>query len=255
LEADSRNVLAIDKLSAGYQETTIIENVSLAVRKAESIAILGRNGVGKTTLLRTVMGQTRMKKGRIFLNDNDISGESPWARAHKGIGYVPQEREIFPSLTAEENLEVASIRKNTSTHVWDIEKIYSLFPRLYERRKNYGNQLSGGEQQMLAIGRALMSNPLVLLMDEPFEGLAPVIVDGLIIAIKRLQEEERLAIVLVEQHAQLVLDMTDRAYILDRGRVVHEGRSAELANDMDTLSTLMGISSREVSAQMNVPNI
>lgn len=246
MEADSRALLALEELSAGYQETTIIEKVSLSVHAAQSVAILGRNGVGKTTVLRTVMGQTRLKSGRIWLNENDISLDSPWARAHKGIGYVPQEREIFPSLTAQENLEVASIRKHTTTNVWGIEKVYSLFPRLYERRKNYGNQLSGGEQQMLAIGRALMSNPIVLLMDEPFEGLAPVIIDGLIIAIKRLQEEERLAIVLVEQHAQLVLEMTDRAYILDRGKVVHEGPSAEFTKDMDALSTLMGISSGKV---------
>jgi len=243
LETAKKHVLALEAVSAGYKETVIVEGVSLVAQVAQSVAILGRNGVGKTTVLRTVMGQTQLKQGRLRLNDADISSDTPWVRAHKGIGYVPQERDIFPSLTVEENLSVASIRRDTAAEQWSIERIYSLFPRLHERRKNYGNQLSGGEQQMLAIGRALMSNPIVLLMDEPFEGLAPVIVDSLISAIRRLQNEERLTILLVEQHAQLVLEMTDRAYVLDRGKVVHSGPSAALATDMDTLSVLMGISS------------
>jgi branched-chain amino acid transport system ATP-binding protein len=198
--------------------------------------VIGRNGVGKTTLLGTVMGHTNLHRGQVRLNGEDISRLPIHRRARAGLGYVPQEREIFPSLTLRENLEVAA-RPGT----WTMETVYELFPRLAERAENRGNQLSGGEQQMLAIGRALIGNPSVLLMDEPSEGLAPVIVEELARAVKRLSQSSGLAIILVEQNSRLALDIAPRALVMDRGRIVFDGPSETLRNDPAKLEQFIGV--------------
>jgi branched-chain amino acid transport system ATP-binding protein len=224
-------------VSAGYGETVVLEGVSLGVAAGGTLAVLGRNGVGKTTLLATVLGHTTLHAGRIAFRGQPICRLRPFRRARLGIGYVPQEREIFPSLNVDENLSVAA-RAGTR---WTRERVYELFPSLAVRRRNMGNQLSGGEQQMLAIGRALMGNPSLLLLDEPLEGLAPVIVDTLIAALHRLRQDEGLAIVLVEQHARLALEFAERAVVLDRGRVVYDGASRELLDDPNRLAALIGV--------------
>ena len=229
-------LLALAHVSAGYGETVVLENVTLAIEPGATLAVLGRNGVGKTTLLATVMGHTTLHAGEIRFDGQDVTRLPTFRRALAGIGYVPQEREIFPSLTVDENLNVAERPGR-----WTAERIFDLFPNLANRRRNMGNQLSGGEQQMLAIGRALMGNPSLLLMDEPLEGLAPVIVDGLIAAFHRLRQEDGLAIVLVEQHARLALEFAPRAVVLDRGRVVYDGGSRPLLDDPDRLSALIGV--------------
>ncbi len=229
-------LLALAHVSAGYGETVVLENVTLAIEPGATLAVLGRNGVGKTTLLATVMGHTTLHAGEIRFDGQDVTRLPTFRRALAGIGYVPQEREIFPSLTVDENLNVAKRPGR-----WTAERIFDLFPNLANRRRNMGNQLSGGEQQMLAIGRALMGNPSLLLMDEPLEGLAPVIVDGLIAAFHRLRQEDGLAIVLVEQHARLALEFAPRAVVLDRGRVVYDGGSRPLLDDPDRLSALIGV--------------
>ncbi len=229
-------LLEIENLSAGYGETVILEDLSLRVDPREALAVLGRNGVGKTTLLTTLLGLTTTHAGRLRLAGQDITAWNPQRRARAGLGLVPQEREIFHSLTVEENLQVAGGKGD-----WHLARVYELFPRLAERRRNLGNQLSGGEQQMLAIGRALMTNPRLLLLDEPFEGLAPVIVDGLVDAFQALRREGGMAIVLVEQHAELALELTARALVLDRGRVVWQGASAELLADPERLHSLIGL--------------
>jgi branched-chain amino acid transport system ATP-binding protein len=216
--------LMLEHVSAGYGETIIIEDISLALQPGRTLAVLGRNGVGKTTLLTTVMGHTRLRGGAIRFAGRDISGLAPYRRARLGIGFVPQEREIFPSLT--------------------VEKIYDFFPSLAERRRNHGNQLSGGEQQMLAIGRALMGNPTLLLMDEPLEGLAPVIVDALLAGLDRLKREDELGMLLVEQHARLALELAPEAIVLDRGLIVYAGASRELLEEPERLTTLMGVAAR-----------
>ena len=229
--------LALHEVSAGYGETVVLERVSLRLAEGATLAVLGRNGVGKTTLLATVMGHTTLHAGNIAFRDQPITQLRPFRRARLGIGYVPQEREIFRSLDVDENLGVAA-RPGAG---WTRERVYALFPSLAIRRRNSGNQLSGGEQQMLAIGRALMGNPSLLLLDEPLEGLAPVIVDGLIAALHRLREEDGLAIVLVEQHARLALEFATRAVILDRGRVVYDGDSRALIDDAQLLGGLIGV--------------
>jgi branched-chain amino acid transport system ATP-binding protein len=201
--------------------------------------MLGRNGVGKTTLMVTIMGHTRLHGGAIRFAGRDITAMPPYRRAQLGIGYVPQEREIFPSLTVEENLTVAR-----RPGQWTLAKIYDFFPSLAERRGNHGNQLSGGEQQMLAIGRALMGNPTLLLMDEPLEGLAPVIVEALLAGLDRLKREDDLALLLVEQHARLALEFAPEAIILDRGLIVFAGPSRELLDDPQRLTSLMGVAAR-----------
>ena len=200
--ASMADCLALHDVSAGYGETVVLDGVSLALPEGGTLAVLGRNGVGKTTLLATVLGHTTLHAGRIAFRGQSIERLRPFQRARLGIGYVPQEREIFPSLTVDENLTVAA----RAGARWTRERVYDLFPSLAERRRNMGNQLSGGEQQMLAIGRALMGNPSLLLLDEPLEGLAPVIVDSLLAALHRLREDDGLAIVLVEQHARLALE-------------------------------------------------
>ena len=231
--------LVLDRVSAGYGETVVIEDISLSLPPGETLAMLGRNGVGKTTLMATIMGHTRLHGGAIRFAGRDIAAMPPYRRAQLGIGYVPQEREIFPSLTVEENLTVAR-----RPGQWTLAKVYDFFPSLAERRGNHGNQLSGGEQQMLAIGRALMGNPTLLLMDEPLEGLAPVIVDALLAGLDRLKREDDLALLLVEQHARLALELAPQAIILDRGLIVFAGPSRELLDDPQCLASLMGVAAR-----------
>jgi branched-chain amino acid transport system ATP-binding protein len=230
------DLLALDNVTAGYRDTVVLENVSAAIGAEESWAVLGRNGVGKTTLLMTVMGLTSLRGGSIKLAGEDITGFTTHRRARAGIGYVPQEREIFPSLTVDENLRVA-----TMPGEWNRERAYDLFPRLAERKRNYGNQLSGGEQQMLAVARALVSNPRVLLLDEPFEGLAPVIIDTLAEALMRLKRESHIATVLVEQQVDVTLELTERALVLDKGQIVWSGTSPDLAGDRQRLASLVGL--------------
>ncbi len=233
-------LLAFEKISAGYGNAIVLDRLSFSLQEGQSMAILGRNGVGKTTLLETLMGNTRVTAGQIRWSGRDITGLSPHKRVRAGLGWVPQEREVFPSLTVEENLTVVA-----RPGPWNLKRVYELFPRLQERRGNYGNQLSGGEQQMLAIGRALMINPKLLLLDEPMEGLAPIIVEELAASIKTMCESEGLASIVVEQHPVLALSMTHRAIVLERGVVVHAGSSRELADDHEHLDSLLGVSMGE----------
>jgi len=226
-------VLSVEGLRAGYGETVVLEDVALELPSRGSLAVLGRNGVGKTTLLATIMGHTTLHAGKMTFSGTDIETLPVFQRSRLGIGYVPQAREIFPSLSVQENLAVAERPGR-----WTLARVYDLFPRLAERRGAMGNQLSGGEQQMLAIGRALMGSPSLLLMDEPLEGLAPIIVEALLRALKRLVKEDSLAVVLVEQSAKLALEMTERALVLDRGRIAHAGPSAELLADPERLAAL-----------------
>jgi branched-chain amino acid transport system ATP-binding protein len=228
--------LELDHVSAGYGETVVLEDIRLALGAGETLSIIGRNGVGKSTLLATIMGHTTLHGGRVKLHGNDISKLATYRRVTAGLGYVPQEREIFPSLTLRENLEVAA-----RPGAWTIKTVFELFPRLAERASNMGNQLSGGEQQMLAIGRALIGNPSVLLMDEPSEGLAPVIVEELARAMKRLSQKAGLALILVEQNSRLALDIAPRAVVMDRGQVVYDGASETLRNDPAKLEQLIGV--------------
>ena len=232
----AERVLDLDNVRAGYGETVVLEDIRLALAPSETVSIIGRNGVGKTTLLATIMGHTTLHSGRVSLHGKDISSLATYRRVTAGLGYLPQEREIFPSLTLRENLEVAA-RPGT----WTMETVYELFPRLAERAENRGNQLSGGEQQMLAIGRALIGNPSVLLMDEPSEGLAPVIVEELARAVKRLSQTSGLAIILVEQNSRLALDIAPRALVMDRGRIVFDGPSETLRNDPAKLEQFIGV--------------
>jgi branched-chain amino acid transport system ATP-binding protein len=228
------DALSLKKLNSGYGETVVLEDVDLALREGGSLAVLGRNGVGKTTLLATIMGHTTFHSGEIRFGAEAIQERPVYERARLGIGYVPQERLIFPSLDVQENLAVAARPGR-----WTLERVYELFPRLKERREAMGNQLSGGEQQMLAIGRALMGNPSLLLLDEPLEGLAPIIVEMLLVSLKKLISEDSLAIILVEQHAKVALSVTETVLILSRGRVTHYGPSAALLADPDRLTGLI----------------
>jgi branched-chain amino acid transport system ATP-binding protein len=228
--------LELDRVSAGYGETVVLEDVRLALAPGESLSIIGRNGVGKTTLLATIMGHTTLHGGTLRLHGSEIGALATHRRVRAGLGYVPQEREIFPSLTLRENLEVAA-----RPGPWTIEAVYRLFPRLAERETNRGNQLSGGEQQMLSIARALMGNPSVILMDEPSEGLAPVIVEELARAIQRLTQTGGLSVVLVEQNTRLALEISPRAVVMDRGRIVHDGPSEALRRDPARLDALIGV--------------
>jgi branched-chain amino acid transport system ATP-binding protein len=198
--------------------------------------VLGRNGVGKSTLLLTIMGYTQVGRGRVLWRGEDITARAPHRRAQAGIGWVAQEREIFSTLTVEENLTVAARDGR-----WDLPAVYDLFPRIAERRRNFGNQLSGGEQQMLAIARALMTNPALLLLDEPLEGLAPIVVEELAAAIRRMTSEGTCAFILVEQHAEIALSLTQSALLLERGRIVHAGPSAQLLDDHATLDRYIGL--------------
>ena len=229
-------LLAVEGLTAGYGDSVVLEGVSLRVEEGGSLAILGRNGAGKTTLLLTLMGLTRLRKGRLSWRGADLAALPTHERAHSGLGWVPQERYVFPSLTVEEHLEIVA-----RPGEWTLEGVYQLFPQLKERRYHLGNQLSGGEQQMLAIGRALMVNPRLLLLDEPMEGLAPVIVGQLVSLIRQMAARTRMAIILVEQHARLALGLTRDAVVLERGRVVYQSSSELLLGDSPTLDRLVGI--------------
>jgi branched-chain amino acid transport system ATP-binding protein len=228
--------LAFEGVSAGYGEAVVLDRLGFSLAEGRSLAILGRNGVGKSTLIETLMGNTRVMAGRVLWQGRDITRLPSHQRVRAGLGWVPQEREVFPSLTVEENLTVVA-RKGA----WNLQRVYALFPRLRERRGNYGNQLSGGEQQMLAVGRALMTNPQLLLLDEPMEGLAPIIVEELAEAIRQMCAQEGLASVVVEQHPVLTLAMTDEVIVLERGVVVHQGASSALAADTALLDRLLGV--------------
>jgi branched-chain amino acid transport system ATP-binding protein len=227
--------LRLSGLRAGYGETVILEDVALELPERGSLAVLGRNGVGKTTLLATIMGHTTFHCGEIQFGGSKVQKLPVYERVRLGIGYVPQGREIFPSLTVEENLTIAAREGRR----WTLERVYDLFPRLAERRQHRGNQISGGEQQMLAIGRALMGNPTLLLMDEPLEGLAPIIIEALLSSLKRLISEDSLAVILVEQHAKLALQVTREAIVMSRGRVIHHGASEALLADAELLARLV----------------
>jgi branched-chain amino acid transport system ATP-binding protein len=231
--------IELERVSAGYGETVVIEDIALTLAVGETVSIVGRNGVGKTTLLATIMGHNTLHAGALRLHGQDISRFVTHKRAQAGLGYVPQEREIFPSLTVRENLEVAA-----RPGAWTVDAVFALFPRLAERQRNRGNQLSGGEQQMLAIGRALIGNPSVILMDEPSEGLAPVIVEELARAVKRLAETDGLTLILIEQNTRLALDIAPRTLVMDRGRIVYDGPSATLKEDPDRLDQLFGVAKR-----------
>ncbi len=226
--------LVLEGVYAGYGDTTILEDVSLALPKGSVWALLGRNGAGKSTLLSTILGRTTFKAGRIAYEDTDVSRLPIHLRARMGMGLVPQEREIFHSLSVEDNLQVCA-----RPGEWNIEAVYELFPRLAQRRENLGNRLSGGEQQMLAFGRALIGNPSLLLLDEPLEGLAPAVADVLLDAILKLKSLGQFTIVLVEQHARVALEVTERAIVLNRGRISYLGQSADLLGDEELLTRLV----------------
>ena len=232
----SEGLLAVKGMRAGYGDAVVLDDISLDVPEHGSLAVLGRNGVGKSTLLLSIMGYTEVSRGRVLWRGKDITGMQPHRRARAGLGWVAQEREIFPSLTVEENLTVASRPGR-----WDLQAVYGLFPRLAERRANMGNQLSGGEQQMLAVARALMTNPALLLLDEPLEGLAPIIVEELAAAIRRMIAAEGTAVVLIEQHAEMALSLTEQAVIMERGAIVHRAPSADLMRDAATLDRYIGL--------------
>ena len=230
-------LLALDGVTAGYGASMVLEDVGFALEEGDSLALLGRNGVGKTTLLVTLMGLTRVHRGTLRWRGGDLAALPTHRRAAAGLGWVPQERYMWPSLTIEEHL-TAVARPGR----WDLQKVYEIFPRLAERRGNRGNQLSGGEQQMLAIARALIVNPSLLLLDEPMEGLAPIIVQELMRVIRHLVTDSGMAVIVVEQHAKLALSLTRKALVLDRGRIVHRGPSEDLLNDPDTLHRLVAVS-------------
>jgi len=229
-------LLELESVSAGYGEAIILDGVSLQLAENGALAVLGRNGVGKTTLINTIMGQTRVHGGRLALAGRDVTRLASEKRARLGLGWVPQERNIFRSLSVEENLTAVA-----RPGAWDVARIWRMFPRLQERRKNAGSQLSGGEQQMLAIGRALVVNPRLLLLDEPFEGLAPIIVEELSAALEKIVNDEGVATIIVEQNARRVLAMTGAAIVLDRGRIVHAGESAALREDTGALDSFLGV--------------
>ncbi len=233
-------VLVCYHLSAGWKETQVLDQVSLQIGAGETLVVLGRNGVGKSTLLSTIAGRADRKSGQILFQGRQIEATPSHIRARLGIGFVPQEREIFPSLTVEENLAVAA-RPGPLSGTWNLERIYALFPRLAERRRNGGQQLSGGEQQMLSIGRALMGNPTLLLMDEPLEGLAPVIVDYLVAAIHKIRSETEIAFLMVEQHVDIALEFSDDVIVLDRGAIVYKTEQSAAKPDRSVIQGFIEI--------------
>ena len=230
-------LLAVEGVTAGYGDGIVLQDVSLALNEGDSLALLGRNGMGKTTLLITLMGLSRVRSGALRWRGADLAALPTHRRSQSGLGWVPQERFMFPSLTVEEHLTAVA-----RPGQWNVARVYDIFPRLAERRGNYGNQLSGGEQQMLAIGRALMVNPALLLLDEPMEGLAPIIVQELMSVIRDLVTGSGMAVIVVEQHAKLALSLTRRAIVLERGRVVHRSDSDALLRDPETLHRLVAVS-------------
>jgi len=233
-------LLALDDVRAGYGDAVVLDRLTFDIPDGGSLALLGRNGVGKSTLLLTIMGFTRVSRGTIAWRGRDLTRIAPHRRARAGLGWVAQEREIFPSLSVEENLTVAARAGR-----WHLAAVYDLFPRLSERRASRGSHLSGGEQQMLAFARALMTNPALLLLDEPLEGLAPIIVEELSGAIRRMTTEEGTAFILVEQHAEVALSLTRDAIVLERGSIVHRARSQDLLADHATLDRLIGLRLQE----------
>jgi branched-chain amino acid transport system ATP-binding protein len=230
------DLLTIEGLRAGYGEAVVLSDITLSLAQGRSMALLGRNGVGKTTLVNSIIGVTRRFSGRVILNGEDITQRSPEQRAHSGIGWVPQERNIFRSLTVTENMTAVA-----RPGAWTPERVFTLFPRLAERKTNLGGQLSGGEQQMLAIGRALVLNPRLLLLDEPTEGLAPLIVEELLSVLGKLLRDEGIAAIVIEQHARKILGLTDDAIILERGRIVHSSDSQTLLKEPEHLERYLGI--------------
>ncbi len=234
LETDT--LLELRGVSAGYGSARVLHGLDLSVRRGETLVVIGRNGVGKTTLIETIMGLTTHQGGEIHLAGKRIDSMPTHTRNRLGLGWVPQQREVFPSLTVEENLRVVARRGD-----WDLARVYGLFPRLRERRGNFGKQLSGGEQQMLAMGRALMTNPRLLLLDEPVEGLAPLIVEEMLDAIERMRVEGQLTIVLVEQKYDLALARSERCVVMDHGAVVHSGPSVELLGNQPLIDRLLGV--------------
>ena len=230
-------LLAVERVTAGYGDSVVLDDVSLTMNEGDSVALLGRNGVGKTTLLVTLMGLTTLRSGALRWRGGNLVSLPTHRRARAGLGWVPQERFVFPSLTVEEHLTAVA-----RPGPWNLNRIYKIFPRLEERRKNLGSQLSGGEQQMVAIARALMVNPSLLLLDEPMEGLAPIIVQELMRRIRDLSEASGIAVIVVEQHARLALSLTQHAVVLDRGRVVHASDSESLLAQPATLDRLVAVS-------------
>jgi branched-chain amino acid transport system ATP-binding protein len=232
-----RDLLCIENLRAGYGEAVVLPNMTLRLPESQVLALLGRNGTGKTTLINSIVGVTRCFGGAIALDGEDITAMRPDQRARAGIGWVPQERNIFKSLTVEENMTAVA-----QPGPWTVAKVYEMFPRLAERKNNFGNQLSGGEQQMLAIGRALTLNPKVLLLDEPTEGLAPIIVEELLKALGVITRAGGICCIIVEQNAQKILGLADRVVILERGAIVHDAASAELKAKPTVLERFLGVS-------------
>jgi branched-chain amino acid transport system ATP-binding protein len=230
------DLLNVEGLSAGYGEAVVLTNVTFKIAEGQALALLGRNGMGKTTLVNSIVGVTRHIGGTISIDGRDITAMRPDQRAHAGIGWAPQERNIFRSLTVEENMTAVA-----RPGPWTLTKVYGLFPRLAERRRNLGNQLSGGEQQMLAVARALILNPRIILLDEPLEGLAPIIIDELLAALRKIIREEGMSAILVEQNAQKILGVTDRAIVIERGSIVYECDSATLKADRTLLDTYVGV--------------
>jgi branched-chain amino acid transport system ATP-binding protein len=231
------DLLRLEGATAGYGDAVVLEDMTLGIEAGGSLAVLGRNGAGKTTLLLTIMGFTRLRVGCVRLDGADLAGVPTHRRARAGLGWVPQERWVFPSLTVEEHL--TSVARPGP---WNAVRVFELFPRLSERRRNHGNELSGGEQQMLAIGRALTLNPRVLLLDEPMEGLAPILVQELSGAIRKMVQDGGLALVLVEQHARLALELTSQAVVLERGRIAHASSSLALLADTAAQDRFLAVS-------------
>ena len=230
------DLLNVEGLTAGYGEAVVLTNVTFKIAEGQALALLGRNGMGKTTLVNSIVGVTRHISGTISIDGRDITAMRPDQRAHAGIGWAPQKRNIFRSLTVEENMTAVA-----RPGPWTLTKVYGLFPRLAERRRNLGNQLSGGEQQMLAVARALILNPRIILLDEPLEGLAPIIIDELLAALRKIIREEGMSAILVEQNAQKILGVTDRAIVVERGSIVYECDSATLKADRTLLDTYVGV--------------
>jgi branched-chain amino acid transport system ATP-binding protein len=230
------NALELRGVSAGYGETVVLEDINLALAPGGTMSVIGRNGVGKTTLLATVMGHTTLHRGAILLDGKHIERAPIYRRARAGIGFVPQEREIFPSLSVRENLDIAARPGH-----WTLERVFQLFPQLEARLASMGNHLSGGEQQMLSIARALLTNPSLLLMDEPTEGLAPVIVETLTAALARLRAQSELSIILVEQNSRVALSFSERTVVMNKGRIVYDGPSSGLSADPERLAQLVGV--------------